>query len=199
MKEKLVFQIYSEYEFIILKKICQLSKVIFLSLSIMIILFEEFISKLGINGMSTARDIMSKKLITLDSTVSASEVAKIMDRNNVSCIVLTNDDKPQGIVTERDLLSKIIVSNKKSSQILAKEIMTSPVIAVSPRTPADEIAQKMINNKIRRVIVIDGGQPIGIITVTDFVKHLNTALPESTNSKPEIYQNLINEYEYWNN
>ena len=149
--------------------------------------------------MSTARDIMSKKLITLDSTVSASEVAKIMDKNNVSCIVLTNDDKPHGIVTERDLLSKVIVSNKKSSELMAREIMTSPVIAVLPRTPADEIARKMIDNKIRRVIVIDGGQPIGIITVTDFVKHLNTVLPESVNSKSELYQNLIDEYEYWNN
>jgi len=149
--------------------------------------------------MNTARDIMSKKLVTLDSTISASEVAKIMDKNNVSCIVLTSDEKPQGIVTERDLLSKIIVSNKKSSELMAREIMTSPIIAVLPRTPADEIAQKMIDNKIRRVIVIDDGQPIGIITVTDFVKHLNTILSNSENSKSELYQNLIDEYEHWNN
>jgi len=150
-------------------------------------------------NMNTARDIMSKKLVTLDSTISASEVAKIMDKNNVSCIVLTSDEKPQGIVTERDLLSKIIVSNKKSSELMAREIMTSPIIAVLPRTPADEIAQKMIDNKIRRVIVIDDGQPIGIITVTDFVKHLNTILSDSENSKSELYQNLIDEYEHWNN
>ena len=151
------------------------------------------------DDMNTARDIMSKKLVTLDSTVSASEVAKIMDKNNVSCIVLTNNDKPQGIVTEKDLLSKIIVSNKKSSELMARQIMTSPVIAVLPRTPVDEIAQKMINNKIRRVVVIDDGLPIGIITVTDFVKHLNAILPDSETSKSEIYQNLIDEYEYWDN
>jgi len=149
--------------------------------------------------MSTARDIMSKKLVTLDSTVSAAELAKIMNKNNVSCIVLTKDDKSQGIVTEKDLISKIIVANKKSSELMAREIMTSPIIDVSSLTPVDEIAQKMIDKKIRRVVVIDDGLPLGIITVTDFVKHLNTILSDSENSKAELYQNLIDDYEYWDN
>jgi len=165
----------------------------------MIILIGGFILKLRMNRMSIARDIMSKKLVTLDSTVSAAEVAKIMDKNNVSCIVLTKDDKSQGIVTERDLLSKVIVANKKSSELMAREIMTSPVTAVSSLTPVDEIAQKMINKKIRRVVVVDNGQPLGIITVTDFVKHLNTILSSSDTSKAELYQNLIDEYEHWDN
>jgi signal-transduction protein with cAMP-binding, CBS, and nucleotidyltransferase domain len=149
--------------------------------------------------MNTARDIMSKKLITLDSTVSAAEVAKIMDKNNVSCIVLTKDEKSQGIVTERDLLSKVIVPNKKSSELLAREIMTSPVTSVSSLTPVDEIAQKMLDKKIRRVIVMDDGRPLGIITVTDFVKHLNTILSDSENYKAELYQNLFDDYEHWIN
>ncbi|TSA18535.1 MAG: CBS domain-containing protein [Nitrosopumilales archaeon] len=149
--------------------------------------------------MSTARDIMSKKLVTLDSTVSAAEVAKIMDKNNVSCIVLTKDEKYQGIVTERDLLSKVIVPNKKSSELLAREIMTSPVTSVSSLTPVDEIAQKMLDKKIRRVIVMDDGHPLGIITVTDFVKHLNTILSDSENYKAELYQNLFEDYEHWIN
>lgn len=149
--------------------------------------------------MSIARDIMSKKLVTLDSAVSAAEVAKIMYKNNVSCIVLTKDDKSQGIITERDLLSKVIVQNKKSSELMAREIMTFPLIAVSSHTPVDEIAQKMIDKKIRRIIVMDNGQPLGIITVTDFVKHLNSILPDSENSKAELYQNLMDEYEYWDN
>ena len=165
----------------------------------MIILLGGFISKLRMTCMSTARDIMSKKLITLESTVSAAEVAKIMDKNNVSCIVLTKDGKSQGIVTERDLLSKVIVQNKKSSELMAREIMSSPVTDVSSLTPVDEIAQKMIDKKIRRVVVIDDGQPLGIITVTDFVKHLNTIFPDSESSKAALYQNLIDEYEYWGN
>ena len=149
--------------------------------------------------MSTARDIMSKKLVTLDSTVSAADVAKIMNKNNVSCIVLTKNEKPYGIVTEKDLLSKIVVPNKKSSECTAIEIMTSPVTIISPRTPVDEIAQKMLDEKIRRVVVVDKEQPLGIITVTDFVKHLNTILSNSENHNSELYQNLFDDYQYWNN
>lgn len=149
--------------------------------------------------MSTARDIMSKKLVTLDSTVSAFEIAKIMDKNNVSCVVLTKNEIPQGIVTERDLLSKVIVLNKRPSELAAIEIMTSPITMVSSRTPVDEIAKKMLDKKIRRVVVTDNNQPLGIITVTDFVKHLNTILSGSENYKAELYQNLLEDYEYWDN
>jgi signal-transduction protein with cAMP-binding, CBS, and nucleotidyltransferase domain len=149
--------------------------------------------------MTIARDIMSKKLITLDSTVSAAEVAKIMDKNNVSCVVLTKNDKPQGIVTERDLLSKVSAPNKKSSEIMANEIMTSSLTIVSSLTPVNEIAQKMLDKKIRRVVVADNEQPLGIITVTDFVKHLSTILTDTEKYPKNLYENLFEEYEYWNN
>jgi signal-transduction protein with cAMP-binding, CBS, and nucleotidyltransferase domain len=149
--------------------------------------------------MSVASDIMSKKLVVLDSTVSAAEVAKIMDKNNVSCIVLTKNEVPQGIITERDLLSKVIAPNRKPSEIGATEIMTFPITVVSSNTPVDDIVQKMRDKKIRRVVVTDGNQPLGIITVTDFVKHLNTILQGSENYKAELYQNLLDDYEYWDN
>ncbi len=145
--------------------------------------------------MSTARDIMSKKLITLDSTVSVAEVAKIMDKNNVSCVVLTKNEKPQGIITERDLLSKVIVPNKRPSELAATEIMTSPITMVSSRTPVDEIAKKMLDKKIRRVVVTNNNQLLGIITVTDFVKHLHVMLADSENYEKELYQGLIEDWE----
>ena len=147
--------------------------------------------------MTTAKDIMSKKVVSIEPTVSANEVAKLMDRNNVSCVVLMLNEEPYGIVTERDLLSKITALNKRSSEIKAEEIMSSPVTLVSSFTPADEVAQKMIENKIRRVVVVDGQQPVGIITVTDFVKHLNSILEDFDDYKKDLYQSLVEEYDHW--
>ena len=147
--------------------------------------------------MTTARNIMSKKVVSIEPSVSATEVAKLMDRNNVSCVVLMLNEEPYGIVTERDLLSKITALNKRSSEIKAEEIMSSPVIVVSPGTPSDEVAQKMVENKIRRVVVVDGQQPIGIITVTDFVKHLNSILEDFDDYKKDLYKSLIEEYDHW--
>jgi CBS domain-containing protein len=149
--------------------------------------------------MSTAQDIMNKKLITLDLTVSVAEVAKIMDKNNVSCIALTKNKKLQGIVTEKDLLSKVIVPNKKPLELTAKEIMTSPITVVSPLTSVNDIAQKMLDRKIRRVVVVDNEQPLGIITVTDFVKHIHAILSDSEDHKTKLYENLFEDYDDWIN
>jgi len=147
--------------------------------------------------MTTAKDIMSKKVVSIEPTVSATEVAKLMDRNNVSCVVLMLNEEPYGIITERDLLSKVTALNKRSSEIKAEEIMSYPVTLVSSFTPTDEIAQKMVENKIRRVVVVDGHQPVGIITVTDFVKHLNSILEDFDDYKKDLYQSLIDEYDHW--
>ena len=147
--------------------------------------------------MTTAKDIMSKKVVSIEPSISATEVAKLMDRNNVSCVVLMLNEEPYGIVTERDLLSKITALNKRSSEIKAEEIMSSPVTLVSSFTPTDEVAQKMVENKIRRVVVVDGQQPVGIITVTDFVKHLNSILEDFDGYKKDLYQSLVEEYDHW--
>ena len=99
--------------------------------------------------------------------------------------------------TAGDLLSKITAHNKRSSEIKAEEIMSSPVTLVSSGTPTDEVAQKMIEHKIRRVVVVDGQQPVGIITVTDFVKHLNSILEDFDDYKKDLYKSLIEEYDHW--
>ena len=147
--------------------------------------------------MTTARDIMSKKVVSVEPSVSATEVAKLMDRNNVSCVVLMLNEEPYGIITERDLLSKITALNKRSSEIKAEEIMSSPVTLVFSNTPIDDVAQGMLEKKIRRVVVVDGQQPIGIITVTDFVKHLNSILEDFDDYKKDLYQSLVEEYDHW--
>lgn len=165
----------------------------------MIFSLADFISDIGMNFMSTAQDIMNKKLITLDSTVSVSEAAKIMHKNNVSCIVLTKNKKLQGIITERDFLSKVIVLDKKPRELTSNEIMTSPISTVSPLTPVYEIAQKMLGKKIRRVVVVDNERPLGIITVTDFVKHIHAILSDSESNKSKLYENLFEDYEDWIN
>jgi CBS domain-containing protein len=147
--------------------------------------------------MTTARDIMSKKVITVESNLSAVDIARLMDKNKVSSVIVTKDEKPYGIITERDMLSKVSAQNKKPSEIKTAEIMSSPLVFVSPLTPADEVAEKMILNKIRRIVVADTKQPLGIITVTDFVKHLHSLLKSSEDYNKDLYQDLIEDWEYW--
>jgi signal-transduction protein with cAMP-binding, CBS, and nucleotidyltransferase domain len=147
--------------------------------------------------MTTARDIMSSKVVTIESSVSATEIAKIMDKNKVSSIIITKDQLPIGIVTERDLVSKIVAQNKKPSEVKTIDITTSPLVVVSPLTPTDEVVEKMVDKKIRRVVVMDSDQPLGIITMTDFVKHFHSMLADSENYKQDLYEQLIEDWEHW--
>jgi CBS domain-containing protein len=147
--------------------------------------------------MTTAREIMSNKVITIESNVSTAEIAKIMEKNMVSSVVITKNQKSIGIVTERDLVSKIVAQNKKPSEIKIMDITSSPLVVVSPLTPADEVAEKMADKKIRNIVVMDVDQPIGIITVVDFVKHLHSILAENENYKQDLYQQLAEDWEHW--
>ena len=147
--------------------------------------------------MTVARDIMSNKVVTIESSLSATEIAKIMDKNKVSSIIITKDQLPIGIVTERDLVSKIVAQNKKPSEVRIIDITASPLVVVSPLTPTDEVAEKMVDKKIRRVVVMDSNQPLGIITVTDFVKHLHDMLADSQNYNKNLYEQLIEDWEHW--
>lgn len=148
--------------------------------------------------MTNARDLMSNKLITVESTVSPWEAAKIMNKNNVSCIVITKDQNPIGIITERDFVSKIVAQNKKPIETKISDVASTPLVAVSPFSTADEVAEKMLERKIRQIVVMELDQPLGIITVTDFVKHLHSLLSDTKNYKQEVYEELIGDWEYWN-
>ncbi|MGI0061655.1 MAG: CBS domain-containing protein [Nitrosotalea sp.] len=146
--------------------------------------------------MLTAREIMSKKVITMESTTSPIDIAKIMHKNNVSCVIVTQNEKPSGIITERSFLSQISTQNKKPSDVKSTEIMSSPVTTVSASASIDDVAQTMLEGKIRHVLVVNNNQSLGIISVTDFLKHIGTIIADSDNYKKDLYENLFEEYEY---
>jgi len=147
--------------------------------------------------MKTARDIMSSRIITMELDVTPIEIAKIMNKNNVGSIIITKDQKPFGIITEHDIISKIVAQNKLPSETKTMDVLTAPLVVVSPLTPVDEIAEKMMLKKIRRIVVMDKDQAVGIVTVTDFVKNLHSMLTDSENYDRDLYQGIIEDWEHW--
>lgn len=147
--------------------------------------------------MTIARDIMSKKMITIESDVPALEIAKLMDKNMVSSIVVTQEGKPCGIISERDLVSKVVAQNRKPAEIKTTDLMSHPLVVISALTPVEEVAEIMVSKRIRRLVVSDERQALGIITVTDFVKHLHALLASEENYNKNLYKDMIEDWEYW--
>ena len=129
-------------------------------------------------------ELMTQKLETIGTLSSAQEASKKMRDNNVSSLVVIDDsnNKPTGIVTERDLVRKVCVNDtsSNSSSMLIKNIMSSsPLVTIDARLSVEAAADVMIQNKVRHLLVVENNdinRPLGIVTPTDFVAYLKENL-----------------------
>ncbi|HEX6646993.1 MAG TPA: CBS domain-containing protein [Nitrososphaeraceae archaeon] len=126
--------------------------------------------------IESVRDIMIKDLLTISENETALKAAQLMTEKGVSCLIVLADDQPIGIVTERDFIKKICLKELKLSSVRIGNMMSKIRTSASPDTPIDVAVQRMVNNRIRRLPIIENGKVVGIITVTDLAKHLRTIL-----------------------
>ena len=96
-------------------------------------------------------------------------LTKVVDKN-VGSILVTEDDKVIGIMTERDYLRKVAVKGRTSHDTLVREIMTSPLIYVTPETTIEESMAIMTDRRIRHLPVVEDDEVIGIVSIGDVVK-----------------------------
>jgi len=119
-------------------------------------------------------DIMSKDVVTINPEASMAEAAKIMGAKHIGSLIVEVKGKPQGIVTERDLLSKVLAKGKDPETVSVREVMSSPLATIGSTATIKETAQTMISRK-GRLAVFRGEKLVGIVTASDLIK----SLPES--------------------
>jgi signal-transduction protein with cAMP-binding, CBS, and nucleotidyltransferase domain len=116
-------------------------------------------------------DMMTKKLEAIEGTASVQEAAKKMKDGYVSSLVVVDGEgKPQGIVTERDIVRKVCINDVRTSSVTNKEIMSSPIITIDSKSSASAAVDMMLRNNIRHLLVVDksnANKPIGMITPLD--------------------------------
>ncbi len=115
------------------------------------------------------RDIMTKKVITVDVGMDAVDISKKMMEKDVSCVIVVKSDKPVGIVSERDIVRKLVSTDAKSSSMTAKDLMTAPIVTVSEDTSLLDTTKKMAKKKIRRLPVMSQDKMVGIVSETDII------------------------------
>ena len=125
---------------------------------------------------SVVRDIMTKQIVMIDHDKSSLEAAKIMAEKGISSVFVVRDGQPVGIVSERDFIKKICAKERPIAEVMIGDIMSKILTTAEPETPIEVAVQRMVNHKIRRLPIMDGGKLVGIITVTDLAKHLRTTL-----------------------
>ena len=123
------------------------------------------------------RDIMIRNIVSIEQNKTVLEAARLMTENNISSLIVhTDDESTIGILTERNFLSKVCSKDLQASKVKVADIMSKIQMSAQPNTPIEVAVQRMINNKIRRLPVMDSGKLVGIITVTDMAKELRNTL-----------------------
>lgn len=125
-------------------------------------------SDMGLSTKMYVKDIMTSPVVTLEESVTSNKVAKVMAKKALGCVIITNKaSKPVGIITERDLVQRVLANNLVPDTIQAKTIMTSPLVTISPEATITEAAKQMNSLNIRRLGVIYKGSLNGIVTSKD--------------------------------
>ena len=114
-------------------------------------------------------DIMNKKVISIDEAKTIKNAANMMNEARIGSIIITKDDTPVGILTERDFVTKIAAKEIPLSTPLSK-VMTKPLLVIGPNQTVWEAAEIMNTMGIHRVAVQEGSKIIGMVTTTDLVK-----------------------------
>lgn len=126
--------------------------------------------------MGQVRDIMNKQVITISKEKTCLEAATLLQEKDISFLVVTEGQNPVGILSEADFVRKIIVKNRLASDIPISEIMSPKFRWVEPTTLIEDAVQKMLNNNIRRLLVLENEKLVGVITQTDLASHLRSKL-----------------------
>lgn len=115
------------------------------------------------------RDVMSKDVKVVRPDSSVREVVAAMNRYNVGSMVVVQGDRPVGVISERDILRRVVEPCLSPETLTAGQVMTSPVYTISETASIDEVAALMEEKKIRKIPVVDKEKIVGIITFTDIV------------------------------
>jgi len=122
------------------------------------------------------RDIMQKNVITIEHNKTAHDAACLISEKDISFLVIMKDNIPIGVLTESDFVKRLSAKDKKASDVIISEIMSNKFRWVNPETEIEDAIQKMLNNNIRRLIILDDDKLVGVLTQTDLTEFLRNKL-----------------------
>jgi CBS domain-containing protein len=123
------------------------------------------------------KEVMKKNIVTTSSDRTVYEAARAMTKNDIGSLIVVNDAL-EGIITERDVLNKVVSGDRDPKQTKVRDVMTSKVISISPDKDMEEACDLMAKHRIKRLPVVFGDEVVGIITSTDVVTILSSAIKE---------------------
>jgi CBS domain-containing protein len=116
------------------------------------------------------KDLMTRNVISISVKKSVMEAASVMTEAGISAVLLKSGNEFTGVITDHDIISKVVALGLDPREVMAGEVMSSPLITISEEASVEEAAEKMRDNNIRRLIVKNKLRVAGIISESDLVR-----------------------------
>ena len=123
--------------------------------------------------MNRVKEILGEKghdVLRIEGDASVFEAVKQMVEAGVGSLLVTDGGETAGIFTERDYLRRMTLEGRDDKDTAVRDVMTSPLVVVTPETPIDECMAMMTDRRIRHLPVVDGGDVTGVVSIGDIVK-----------------------------
>jgi CBS domain-containing protein len=115
-------------------------------------------------------NVMVKEVITINEEVTTKEAAELMNKYGIGCLIAVEKGKVSGILTERDLLKRVVAEAKDASKLRVRDVMTSPLIVAEPMMDLGEAVKLMFRMKIKKLPVVEDKRLVGLVSLTDIAR-----------------------------
>ncbi len=133
-------------------------------------------------------EIMSRDVATIQARATVEQAAEIMHARSISCILALEGNRVRGVLTERDLLKRVVVPQKDASSITVEEVMSCPVIAIHPAYSIFGAFKAMDKRHVRRLVVMEDERLCGIVTQTDIFRAMKRKLQQDEEEHLELLE-----------
>ena len=116
------------------------------------------------------KDIMVGEVITIEANVTVRKAVRLMNNREIGCLIVLQDGKPAGIVTERDMMKRVLVASRDPRAVEVGEIMSKPLFFTEPEKEVEDAIKLMFKHKIKKLPVVEKGRLAGLVTLTDLIR-----------------------------
>jgi len=113
---------------------------------------------------------MVGEVITIGANVAVRKAVRLMNDREIGCLVVVQDGKPTGIVTERDMLKRVLVAGRDPRAVEVAEVMSKLLLFMESEKEIEEAVKPMFKHKIKKLPIVENGRLVGLVTLTDLIR-----------------------------
>ncbi len=136
--------------------------------------------------ISTVYEVMTPNVVTINPDQSVESAARVMANHGISSIIVYDGSKPLGILTEKDILTRIVAAGRNPREVTVSEIMTNGIVACTPDTSIEDACRTMKQKNIKKLAVIENNTLAGIVSLTDIANRQPELMERLKQKSPEM-------------